>query len=95
MKKLITLTIISLALILPVKAYGIVHDRYIMVNGNMININWVSTITKRDDKQILFLIGGGTGSEGRAIVKSHFPDRATRDRIYNSLINVLHPIIIK
>ena len=47
MKKWVILTIISLALILPAKAYEVVHDRYIMVNGNMININWVSTIVKK------------------------------------------------
>ena len=40
-------------------------------------------------------MGGGNGSEGRDITVSHFPNKATRDRVYNSLINVLHPIIIK
>lgn len=95
MKKLMTLMVISLALTLPAKAYETVYDHYIMVNGVLINANWVSTIVKMDDKHIIFLIGGGTGAEGRAKTESSFPDKATRDRIYNTLIKELHPIVIK
>ena len=96
MKKLMTLMIISLALTLPVKASTYpIYDHYIMVNGVLINANWVSTIAKRGDKHIIFFIGGGTGASGRALTESSFPDKATRDRIYNSLIKELHPTVIK
>ena len=56
MKKLITLMIVSLALILPAKASTYpIQDHYILVYGVLINANWISTIVKRGDKYIIFI----------------------------------------
>ena len=96
MKKWVTLMIVSLALILPAKASTYpIQDQYILVNSILINASWISTIVKRSDKHIIFIIGGGTGSSGRAQTASSFSDKTTRDRIYNSLIRELHPTVIK
>ena len=96
MKKWVILMIVSLALILPAKASTYpIEDHYILVNGILINTSWISTIVKRSDKHIIFIIGGGTGASGRAQTESSFPDKTTRDRIYNSLIRELHPTVIK